>query len=115
MFRVGRFGMSAALGLTVAAGLIGCGGDPVRDQVPSTAMEAGTGTGRFSQHAPYDATVYVKDQNTGKLVYMGQVRRDDEIIVDPRRDQVMVAGNSVPAKSLMTSDEYRVYFDRIKR
>ena len=96
----------------IAGGLIwmvvGCQG---RASIPAGATEVQSGTGRVSYTAKQTGNVYVLDHDENKKVFEGQLKRDDQIIVEPDQDKIVVAGENADHNEALTNGHrYGIYF-----
>ena len=107
-----RFATKAVLAgsLVVGGGLagVGCTGTG-RGAIPADAQELGSGTGQVSTTALKTGKVWVLDQTDNALVWSGQARRGDRIVVDPRAEKVIVGGENVADRNLSSDHKYRIY------
>ena len=87
---------------------VGCQG---RASIPSGANEVQSGTGRISYTAHHTGNVFVLDHDKDKKVFEGRLKRDDQIIVEPDQDKIVVAGeNADHNESLKEGHRYGIYF-----
>ena len=99
--------MGAAL--LVAAVVCGCASRG-RQSIASGARMVKDGRGVLTYRAPDAGDVYVYNQGTGKLVYMGAITKALAVEVDPAADQVKVGGNVVSSREMPDKDAYRIYY-----
>ena|SRR5689334_14849951 len=101
----------ASLGLGLAG--LGCAGSG-RGAVPTDAHELGSGRGKVSATAVRSGEVWVLDETANKLVWSGDVRRDDRIVVDPGANKIIVGGDT-KAEHALSSDHRFIIYDRPDR
>lgn len=104
---------SIAAGVVAMAALVALPAcQTVTGKVPSTAMEVSAGTGNVSYRAAEDGRVYVYNQNTNDLVYSGEIRRGELLLLDTRGDRVLVDNRPVVERvDLDGANRYKVYLD----
>ena len=84
----------------------------VTGKVPSTAMEVSAGQGNVVYRAADTGTVYVYNQNTGDLVYRGNVVRGQVLLVDSNADRVLLDNRPVVEHvNLDGAHRYQIYLD----
>jgi hypothetical protein len=102
MFPVSRFALPLA-GLTIIATLSGCAGKQRPELIPPTARLQMSGDGRQLYTAPSDGFVYLYDKPADYLIWSGQVRGGETILVDREKDQIRVnstiVSNDIPVRS----------------
>ena len=108
MFQLRHY--AAGVTLAVAAVLGGCAGRPMSVPVSAKMMTEGNGD-RISFRAPEFGRVYVTNDSTNKILYQGDVRRDETVEVDPRDNRIRLAGRTVTESSLADGDRYKIYFE----
>jgi hypothetical protein len=69
------------------------------------------GTGRVTYRAPDDGKVYVRDRNDDRIVYAGDVKRDELVTVDPDTNRVTVGSTVVSEKGLHKGNAHRIFFE----
>jgi hypothetical protein len=58
-----------------------------------------------------DGTVYVRDRNTGRVIYHGPVRAYDNVVIDPKGDAVTVNDQQVVKDpKLQPGHTYELFF-----
>lgn len=101
---------AAGVTLAVATVLGGCSGRPM--SVPSSAQSVTEGNGdRMSYRAGQFGRIYVSNESSHKILYQGDIRRDETIEVLPRDNRITVGGRTVSESSLRDGDQYRIYFE----
>jgi hypothetical protein len=84
----------------------------VTGKVPSTAMEVSAGTGNVSYRAAEDGRIYVYNRDTNNLVYSGEVRRGELLVLDTVGDRVLVDNRPVVERvNLDGGNRYQIYLD----
>jgi hypothetical protein len=113
MLQLRQYALGAAL--AVAALLnTGCTSRPM--SVPSSAQAMTEGNGdKISYRAGEFGRVYVADDSTKKILYQGDVRRDETVEVLPRDNRIMVGGRVVNEASMRDGDTYKIYFEPMDR
>jgi len=105
---------AAGVTLAVATVLGGCSDRPM--SIPSTAQSMTEGNGeQISYRAGQHGRVYVSDESTQKILYQGDIRRDETIEVRPRDNRISVGGRTVSESSLRDGDRYKIYFEPMDR
>lgn len=101
-----------AAGMTIglATLLTGCADRPMTVPASATLMSEGNGD-RVMYRAPEFGRVYVTDEVDGKIVYSGDVQRNDAVEINPVDDRVLVGGRTVFDKPLENGRNYRIYFE----
>src|SRR5437773_8511389 len=94
----------------VAILLGGCMADR-SPQISANAQLAAEGTKKVSYRSPDDGKVYVFDQNDNRVVYFGDVAKDQLVTVDPDANRVTVGDKVVAEKSLHNGNSHRIFFD----
>jgi hypothetical protein len=107
MFRFSQIAAPAALGLSLL--LAGCAND--QREIPPTARMVTEGTTNVTATAPHDGTVYVFDDTSNKMVYIGKVDKGDTVSVDSKNDQVLLGAKPAVQRELWDTHRYQVYFD----
>src|SRR5437667_1591748 len=80
-------------------------------QVPSEATVSAEGSGHVSYRAPQDGKVYVFDRNQNRVVYAGDIQKDQLVLVDPDADHITVGNSVVSEKGLHKGDTHRIFFE----
>ena len=81
--------------------------------IPSGARRLDTVRGKeFSETFDRDGTLYVLDRDDGRVVYRGQVRRDDRFSFDPENDEMRINNDRVGGSdlNLRAGHEYEFHF-----
>ena len=104
---------AAALLLGSAATLAtsGCS-DKGRMAIPNDADRLGSGRGEVTATATRDGEAWILDENENKIVWSGNVRRDDRILIDPADNRIKVGGRTVSERALDRDHQYIVYIRR---
>ena len=85
------------------------------DEIPTGADRIEAVKGReFSYEFKDDGRVYIYDREDDKLVYEGNVRDGERLVIDPQEDKLTVDGDPVGDRdlNLRAAHEYQIYFDR---
>jgi hypothetical protein len=104
--------MLAAIAIFSASPLLIVGCTSQKTEIPSTAVMMNDARGDITVTAPHTGTVYVYDKNEDKLVYSGQVTRDDVIRLDEQSGNVDINDHVVAGKALNNDHAHQVYFQR---
>jgi hypothetical protein len=105
-------GKQSCLGVALlfgAAALTGCASGG-RQAIPSGAGVVKSGTGTIDYGAKYDGDVWVYDADTGKLIYMGEVRKDQAVRVNAKSDQITIGGKTVSERPISDEHKYQIFF-----
>jgi streptogramin lyase len=102
--------LGAAL-LFGAAALTGCASRG-RQAIPSGASVVESGTGTIDFEAKRDGDVWVYDADTGRLIYMGEVRKDQTVRVNAKSDQITIGGKTVSERPISDEHKYQIFFRR---
>ena len=86
--------------------------DKGRMAIPSDADRLGSGRGEVTATATRDGEAWILDENENKIVWSGEVRRDDRIVIDPADNQIKVGGRTVSERALDRDHQYIVYIRR---
>jgi hypothetical protein len=105
---------AAALLLGSAATLATSGGcsDKGRMAIPSDADQLASGRGRVTATATRDGEAWILDRHDNRIVWSGDVRRDDRIEIDPGENRIRVAGETKSERALDRDHEYVIYTRR---
>ena len=109
MVLVRRIAVSAGLCM-LGAFLAGCMSERNQHVAPQATL-ASEGTGEVSYRAPEDGKVYVFDQNDNRVVYVGDVQKDQLVQVDPNKDDITVGDKIVFEKGLHKGNSHRIFFE----
>lgn len=105
---------AAGVTLAVATVLGGCANRPMA--VPSSAQSMTEGNGdRISYRASQFGRVYVSDESSKKILYQGDIHRDETVEVAPRDNRITLGGRTVSESSLRDGDTYKIYFEPMDR
>ena len=80
-------------------------------EIPADAVIMSEGTGMVSARAPHDGIVYVYDANSDKLVYQGDVKRDELVSVDPDQNRIRLEGRTASETDLDGAHRFKIFFD----
>jgi hypothetical protein len=70
-----------------------------------------SGVGNLTYTAEFAGDVYVLDTHQSRKVFAGHMNKGDQIVINPSRDQVMLAGTSAKHDiGLKTDHNYQIYF-----
>ena len=100
-----------ALVVACAAAVAGCASRG-RQSIPSGASVVRSGTGTIDYEAKRDGDVWVYDAETAKLIYMGELRRDEVVRVNARSDQITIGGKTVSERPISDEHKYQIFFRR---
>ena len=100
-------GIVASLGLCLM--VTGCAADRHED-IPKSAPMVAKGETDIQWAAPSEGDVYVYDQTEGKMLYSGKVERGDNLVVDARKDRIMLDGRTVMDKQIRDHNDIEVFF-----
>ena len=99
----------AAMAVSAAAMVAGgCTGRGVQ-AIPPDAERVAAGEGEIEYESGKAGDIYVFDETDNKLVYSGQIRRDERLEVDPDEDVITINGRTVVERPLSENHRYRVY------
>lgn len=77
--------------------------------IPSDAWNAASGYGHISARAPRDGVMWVGNDKLKTLVIGGEVRRNDLIEVDAKRDEVKINGRVVWSRNLESKHSHSIF------
>ena len=97
--------LGSAATLATSAGCASKG----RSAIPSDADRLGSGRGEVTATATRDGEAWILDQNDNRVIWSGNVRRDDRIEIDPGENRVRVGGRTVSERALDRDHEYVIY------
>ncbi len=102
-----------AAGIMAGAALVAMPGcETMNAKVPSTAQPVAMGTGNTMYQAGHDGTIYVYDKTWNKLVYTGQVRAGQAVVLDAVGDKVTIDGRTVVEQiPLGEGSQYQFFLD----
>ena len=104
--------MILAGGLIAAAlvALPGCA--TMQSKIPSSAQPVAMGTGNTMYSVAHDGTIYLYDKTWSKLVYTGQVRAGQSVVLDALGDKVTIDGKTVVEQiPLGEGSQYEFFLD----
>jgi hypothetical protein len=101
-----------AAGLMAAALVAVPGCTTMEAKVPGSAQQVAMGTGNTMYQVGEDGTIYIYDKTWNKLVYTGQVRQGDNVVLDALGDKVTINGKTVVEQiPLGEGSQYAFYLD----
>lgn len=86
------------------------------DSIPRNAdrVDAAAGTSVLDYTAAEDGQIYVYDVTDDRVVWTGELRDGERLIIDPREDTALINGRKISDESLRanfrTGHSYRLYF-----
>jgi hypothetical protein len=104
------------LGVIVTLAVFNLGGScashdkEVPNRIPQLADMVVEGHGKLKWTADMDGSIYVYDNDKKTIRYEGDVRRGEEVVVQPESDRIYVGGHVVYQENLEKHDWHRVYF-----
>lgn len=109
--RIARFTLLTALAAGAAPVMYGCSADR-NSAIPASAIIRAEGNGdTVSASADSHGTAYVFDATDRKLVWSGEVRGGQAVMVNARDNNVTVDGRPVHQKGIHAGHRYRIFFD----
>ena len=109
MLQVRQYAAGAALAVAVVLAP-GCAHRPM--SVPSSAQMMTEGNGdKISYRTGQFGRVYVTNDSTGKILYQGDVARDETVEVIPKDNRIMVGGRVASEAAMRDGDRYKIYFE----
>ena len=105
---------AAALLLGSAAALTtspGCS-DKGRMAIPNDADRLASGRGEVTATATRDSEAWILDKDDNRIVWSGDVRRDDRIVIDTKGNRIRVGGETRSERPLSSDHEYVIYTRR---
>jgi hypothetical protein len=109
MLQLRQYAAGAALAVAVVL-TPGCAHRPM--SVPSSAQMMTEGNGdKVAYRAGQFGRVYVTNDTTGKILYQGDVARDETVEVIPRDNRILVGGRVASEAPLADGDRYKIYFE----
>jgi len=109
MLQLRQYAAGAALAVAVVMAP-GCAHRPM--SVPSSAQMMTEGNGdKVSYRSGQFGRVYVTNDSTGKILYQGDVARDETVEVIPKDNRIMVGGRVASEASMRDGDRYKIYFE----
>jgi hypothetical protein len=106
-----RFSEFAAGGALAAALFLGMPGCTATVDVPQDAQLMSEGTGEVSARAPHAGTVYIVDTSDNKIVYKGDVARDQLVTVDGDHNKITSNGETLTS-NINGGHHYKIMFER---
>ncbi len=98
----------ATLAGLMMAGLTGCAADRPRD-VPPTASLKAQGDERVVYNSSQDGTIWVTEPGSNQIVWSGEVKRGDRVVLDPDTGKLIVNDRVVADKGVARHD-HKVFF-----
>ena len=104
------------LGVIVILALFNLGGSceshdhEVPNRIPQVADLVVQGQGKLKWTADMDGSFYVYDSDKHIIRYTGDIRRGEEVIVQPESDRIYVGGQVVFQENLEKHGWHKVYF-----
>jgi len=109
MLQLRQYAAGAALAVAVMMAP-GCAHRPM--SVPSSAHMMTEGNGdKVSYRSGQFGRVYVTNDSTGKILYQGDVARDETVEVIPKDNRIMVGGRVASEAAMRDGDRYKIYFE----
>ena len=102
----------AALGVaacTLAASAAGCASN--QSDVPIGAKMVAEGNKKLTYQAPHDGTIYVYDDDANRLIYTGDIRRDQTLSIDTKSDDITIEGRRATEWDLDPDHRMQIYFN----
>ena len=84
---------------------------PRQSVVPNSAMNVEAGSGSMHFMAPKDGTVYVYDPTNQRLIWSGDVTRNETVDVEPEKQQILAGGKIAATGVLVANARSEVYFN----
>jgi len=106
--RLAQFGMYAAIGLAPLA-IAGCGSSRPAD-VPKSASLKTQGNDRVVYTADDNGRVWIADHGSNDIVYSGQMRRGDRLVLDPGGNRITLNDQVVAHRDIGRRDR-DIYFE----
>jgi hypothetical protein len=109
-----RTATAAALVLGGAAMLTtspGCS-DKGRMAIPNDADRLASGRGEVTATATRDGEVWILDKDDNRIVWSGDVRREDRIEIETKDNRIRVGGETKSERPLDSEHEYVIYIRR---
>lgn len=82
------------------------------EQVPATATVVAEGDRRLTFEAPADGRVYVWDSDRDRLIYTGNINRNQVLSIDPEHDRVMLDSLPATEHDLDRGNRLQIYYLR---
>jgi hypothetical protein len=82
------------------------------DDVPSSAVLVEEGKGRMGYTAPAHGMVYIWDSDQDRLVYSGNIERNQSISLDPEGDRIWLDSRTASEQRLDDGSEFEIYYLR---
>jgi hypothetical protein len=94
--------------IAAAAALTGCSKD--YQQLAPSGVVSMHGTDPEMVQAPSDGQLSIYDQSIENLIYSGQIRKGQLVVIDPVNKNVTVNGLVANAKPLYGGDTFKIHF-----
>ena len=98
---------SMILGAAVLAG--GCQHE-TSTAIPPAAARVAEGNGLLTYTAGADGTFYVFNRNANEVVTSGELLKGQSVVVDSKKNQVLVDDRIKVENTLRAGDTYRIFF-----
>jgi hypothetical protein len=113
MMRLSHIAAPAALSLSLLIGVSGCMHDR-HEEIPSTAMMAAEGDERLAFTAQEEGKVFVYDVNADRMIYSGNLKDGDEVVLDPEHNTLMVDGRTALEDGIRRGNRHQIFFNQAK-
>jgi hypothetical protein len=80
-------------------------------RVPRSAVLVAEGRDRLTYRADRAGTVYVRDEDRDRVLYSGQLLRNERVAVEPGRQRITINDRAVHEQDIRDGDQYRIYFE----
>lgn len=104
------FATTTLFGAFLLLMLGGCATVERHPVIPAHALMAAEGDERLAYNPSEDGTVYVYDVTDEKLVYSGDVKQDQIVVVDPGDNRVSVDERTVSEQDMDAGNVHRIFF-----
>jgi hypothetical protein len=112
MHRSARFILKTLVGVGISVGATGCAHEADSSPVvPSSAVQMSSGDKALAFTAPQDGVVYIRDDSDNRIVYSGDIKKDQTVHYDPDARRVMLDDNIVAHPS-GNNHPHSIYFHR---
>ena len=86
--------------------------DKGRMAIPSDADRLASGRGEVTATATRDGEVWILDKDDNRIVWSGDVRREDRIEIETKDNRIRVGGETKSERPLDSEHEYVIYIRR---
>lgn len=90
------------------------GSNPDTVNVPKDAIVAAQGVGELSFVSDSDGRIYAYDDDRNRVIYFGNVKKGQKVVLTPDKNTVTVAGNTVSDDDLKSQNRHKIYLERHK-